>query len=244
MHCIWSNTSSVNIVTIHFKTLTRMTGKWQLVWRTPDGRNSPLPNISHRPYKCRSVHITVQGALDISSWPHVRVLFTDVCAQCSLNVRLSWSPGSYLHGCMCSPRPPNVHSAKCKVQMCSIVGRILFALDLALPLDQPSGADVVLCESFVISLFLLFVLCWYCCSWLLLTLLFILLLVLLNVGDCDAGWHATRSWLFLLVLGGCWFCFVHLECAKFWNPNCHLSIWWEDSRAVDKFLVVCHLGDW
>ena len=63
---------------------------------------------------------------------------------------------------MCSPRPPNVHSAKCKVQMCSIVGRILFALDLALALDRPDGADVVLCESYVISLvvslFLLFVL--------------------------------------------------------------------------------------
>ena len=230
-----------------------MTGKWQLVWRTPDGRNSPLPNISRWPYKCRSVHITVQGALDINSWPHVRVLFTDVCAQCSLNVRLSWSPGSYLHGCMCSPRPPNVHSAKCKcanVQMCSIVGRILFALDLALALDRPDGADVVLCESYVISLvvslFLLFVL--------LLIMLFLILVdnvVHFVVGFAKCWWlwcwlaiHATRSWLSLLVLGGCWFCFVHLECAKFWNPNCHLSIWWEDSRAVDKFLVVCHLGDW
>ena len=94
-----------------------------------------------------------------------------MCASCSLTYVLNahsmralvgWSPGSYLHGCMCSPRPPNVHSALCKVQMCSIVGRILFALDLALALDRPCGADVVLCESYVISLvvslFLLFVL--------------------------------------------------------------------------------------
>ena len=125
-----------------------------------------------------------KGAQDINSWPHVRVLFADVCAQCSLNARLSWSPGSYLHGCMCSPRPPNVHSALCKVQMCSIVGRILFALDLALALDRPSGADVVLCEScvisLVVSLFLLFVLLLIVFFLMLLTVLFILLLVLLN----------------------------------------------------------------
>ena len=116
VYCIWSNTSSVNIVTIHFKTLTRMTGKWQLVWRTPDGGNFPLPNISHWPYKCRSVHITVQGALDINSWPHVRVLFTDVCAQSSLNARLSWSPDLICTDvCARLDRPMcTVQSAKCK----------------------------------------------------------------------------------------------------------------------------------
>ena len=78
------------------------------------------------------------------------LICTDVCAR--------------LDRPMCT-----LQSAKCKVQMCSIVGPILFALglalalDLARALDRPSGADVVLCEScvisLVVSLFLLFVLC-------------------------------------------------------------------------------------